>query len=165
MIATTTATTPDWLAVLIVLAAPAAALAGVFATMRIESRRQRATRERDEDVKREERARRSADYQRTTLQGLQEALVDLLDATFTVAWPDEAGVRTGQEVRRQKASAQVTMLTQRVVDDDARAAVDEVAMEMEKLIRQDIADRRPHAAREAQDRAQGAIGEVLRSLP
>lgn len=155
-------TTPAWLTLAVAGLAPLAALAGVFGSLRIETKRQRATQERDRELRAEERALRSADYQRQTLHELQEALVDLLETSFVLARPDRRSTETRH--KRFLASARLTMLTQRVADEAVRNAVDEAAAAFEVV----ILDEPPHNyvsdAMEAQNRAQGAIGVNLRSM-
>lgn len=155
-------TTPAWLTLALAFLAPLAALAGVFASLRIETKRQRATQERDRELRAEERALRAADYQRQTLHDLQEALIDLLETSFVIALPE----RRSTEARHARflASAKLTMLTQRVADDRVREDVDAAAAAFEDVILETPPPTSVTDANEAQDKAQGTIGAVLRSM-
>lgn len=167
MIATTiTTSTPDWLAALIVLAAPAAALIGVFAAQRMEARRQRVAQERDRELRSEERELRAGDYQRQTLHDLQDALKTLLFTSLDLTDRDHEVDSRRTRIAQAEAQAQVTLLTQRIDDSKARAAVDAAALALSELVRgEGVTPATVESMKHRVDAAERAMGEALRALP
>lgn len=96
---------------------------------------------------------------------LQEALVELLHATFTAAWTGDEPPSSEEILRQFKASARVTMLTQRVRDDGVRSAVDIAAARFDDVnSSQEPTMDMARIAAKAQDHAQGVIGAAVRSI-
>ena len=163
--ASSQSTTPAWLTLAVAVLAPLAALAGVLATFRLETKKQRASKERDAELKTEERALRAADYQQQTLHDLQEALQGFLLAALRRARPDHEAEAITDVLNYVDTSGRVVMLMARLEDVPARDAVGKA---LEAIVKMDEARATGDTIRPAQmavTNAQRAMGDALRALP
>lgn len=143
-----------------------AALVGVAAGYFGQRLTSKAAHDREEAGRTAERELRFADYQRTTLHDLQEALVELQESTLDASWPGELGASKKMVMRQYRASARVTLLTQRVSGADARSAIEAAAARFEEVMRtQEPTREMARAAEKTQEEAQGALGIAIRGLP
>ena len=135
-------------------------------------------RENRRETRRAQLAERSAEFQRTTLLDLQEAIQDLLRASGSIIHADTMSFRTTGEWRRQKlpeglseaqfeANRKCILLTVRVRNDEIRNLAHTfriVVLDASNSLNEQTANNEMLIAGENSERLHKLIGEQLRKL-